>query len=203
MQDANVPESKSSSGMKSISLAGLVFIYISVAMFALVGFLSSRQALSAEHHSNIEDYLPDIILSVIAVFAAVLGVGLVRAAGLAASVPNLVINPIEWDALKQQVQDGHEDAITQYVRLQSLTGFTGTFTKLGLQGLPLATIGLTIFFSLLFLENKEYLDLAKLTLGAFIGSFVQKQVGVGQGGGTIKLPSGETVKVSPSAPPFA
>ena len=42
------------------------------------------------------------------------------------------------------------------------------------------------------------MDLAKLTLGAFIGSFVQKQAGTG---GSVKLPGGQTVSVS--APPVA
>jgi hypothetical protein len=86
--------------------------------------------------------------------------------------------------------------------LRSLTDFTGTFTKLGLTGLPLATIGLTIFFALLFMYSteKDYMDLAKLTLGAFIGSFVQKQVGERQAtGGVVELPSGEKLQVQRGA----
>ena len=68
------------------------------------------------------------------------------------------------------------------MRLSSLRGFTGTFTKLGLSGLPLATIGLTLFFAMLALlpldteSQRSFFDLTKLTLGAFIGSFVQKAV---------------------------
>jgi hypothetical protein len=65
----------------------------------------------------------------------------------------------------------------------------------------LATIGLTIFFSLLSLKSPQFLDLAKLTLGAFIGSFVQKQVGERQGGGVVELPSGEKLKVQSAPPP--
>ena len=106
--------------------------------------------------------------------------------------------------LGPEVKAAHEDAITQYVRLRSLTGFTGVFTKLGLQGLPLATIGLTIFFSLMYFEDKTFIDLAKLTLGAFIGSFVQKSVGERQGsGGTVQLPTGEKLPVKSSSPPTA
>jgi hypothetical protein len=46
------------------------------------------------------------------------------------------------------------------------------------------------------------MDLAKLTLGAFIGSFVQKQVGERQAaGGVVELPSGEKLKVQSSRPP--
>ena len=63
--------------------------------------------------------------------------------------------------------------IDQYVRLSSLAKFTGTFTQLGLTGLPLATIALTLFFALLSIFKPDFLDLTKLTLGAFIGSFVQ------------------------------
>jgi hypothetical protein len=63
------------------------------------------------------------------------------------------------------------------VRLSSLSGATGTATKLGLTGLPLATVGLTIFFSAISIFGAQgFLDLAKLTLGAFIGSFVQRAV---------------------------
>lgn len=71
-----------------------------------------------------------------------------------------------------------EQGIDQYIRLSSLSGTTGFFTKLGLTGLPLATIGLTILFTLLYMGsgNVTLFDLAKLTLGAFLGSYVQKAV---------------------------
>ena len=75
---------------------------------------------------------------------------------------------------------------------------------LGLTGLPLATIGLTIFFALMYAYGglEPFMDLAKLTLGAFIGSFVQKQVGERQAtGGVVELPSGEKLKVQSSRPP--
>jgi hypothetical protein len=140
----------------------------------------------------------------IAVFVALLGVSLLRSVGLAAVVPGPVINPGEWELLAPEVKDGKDEAVSQYIRLRSLTGFTGTFTKLGLTGLPLATIGLTIFFALMYSYSTDpaYMDLAKLTLGAFIGSFVQKQVGERQAtGGVVELPSGEKLKVQGSLPP--
>jgi hypothetical protein len=41
----------------------------------------------------------------------------------------------------------------------------------------LATVGLTLFFSIIAIFHAEaFMDLAKLTLGAFIGSFVQRNV---------------------------
>jgi hypothetical protein len=64
--------------------------------------------------------------------------------------------------------------MTSYIRLSSLSGLVGTFTKIGLSGLPLATIGLTFIFTLLSVFGANFFDLARLTLGAFIGSYVQR-----------------------------
>jgi hypothetical protein len=50
--------------------------------------------------------------------------------------------------------------------------------------------------------EKDFMDLAKLTLGAFIGCFVQKQVGERQAtGGVGELPSGEKLQVQRGALP--
>jgi hypothetical protein len=89
-----------------------------------------------------------------------------------------VVIPNEDRALLEDlIRSGNEKGIDQYVRLSSLSGTTGTATKLGLTGLPLATVGLTVFFSLVAIFGVDgFLDLAKLTLGAFIGSFVQKNI---------------------------
>ena len=72
-----------------------------------------------------------------------------------------------------------KEPINQYIRVRSLSGFTGGFTKVGLTGLPLTTVGLTVLFTILALafysEDKIFssvFDLAKLTLGAFIGSYI-------------------------------
>ena len=82
--------------------------------------------------------------------------------------------------IQQAVIDGKPEPVDQYVRLRSLTGWAGNFTKLGVTGLPLTTVILTLIFSAISLfptsESQSFLDLAKLTLGAFIGSFVQRQV---------------------------
>ncbi|MEM6747645.1 MAG: hypothetical protein AAF608_09520 [Pseudomonadota bacterium] len=80
-----------------------------------------------------------------------------------------------------------KDGIENYVVLSSLHGFTGLFQKIGFSGLPLATVVLTLIFCALhFLSvaglpfdsdersSSAFLELAKLTTGAFIGSFVQK-----------------------------
>jgi hypothetical protein len=82
--------------------------------------------------------------------------------------------------VQDAVINGKSEAIDQYVRLRSLAGWAGTFTKLGITGLPLVTVVLTLIFSLIALlplsHADAFLDLAKLTLGAFIGSFVQRNV---------------------------
>jgi len=189
-------------GSPPILFGGLVFLALAGAAFGVTMY--RLWATGPNFGPYLSFFYPEMILCAIGVFSATLGVSLLRSAG-AASIPppGPIINPNEWKTLEPEVLKGSEDVVTQYVRLRSLTGFTGVFTKLGLQGLPLATIGLTIFFSLMFLRKQEYLDLAKLTLGAFIGSFVQKQVGERQAsGGTVQLPSGEklSVKPNPSTP---
>ena len=76
--------------------------------------------------------------------------------------------------LEPLIKEANKEAINQYVILSSLSGFTGTFQKIGFSGLPLATVTLTLVFSFLSFFQQEFMELAKLTLGAFIGSFVQK-----------------------------
>jgi hypothetical protein len=112
-------------------------------------------------------------LFVVALVSTYIGYRMVVAAGAATAV---VIPPQDYALLAPLVTDGKSDSIDQYVRLSSLAKFTGTFTQLGLTGLPLATIALTLFFALLSIFKPDFLDLTKLTLGAFIGSFVQRQV---------------------------
>lgn len=181
-----------------LGAAGIVFIYGSVAAFAYVCLSLSRKEIGPE--VPLQMFTPEIIMSAIGVFGALLGVRLLRSVGATKAIqPSRVVNKEEWDAICEKVREGNEEVITQYIRLTSLGGVTGAFTKLGLTGLPLATIGLTLFFSVLSIWYDTFMDLAKLTLGAFIGSFVQKQVGASQGG-AVRLPSGETVKVQ-SAPP--
>jgi hypothetical protein len=174
------PESNATAarGTAIITWAGLIIIYLSVAAFGLVGFLLYRTAGLAR--ADLYKYTPEFMVSAIGVFAALLGVKLVRAGGLSPSDPLPVVNPVEWRILSAALTKCDEDPIGQYIRLSSLTGATGFFTKLGLSGLPLATIALTLFFALGSLvpgADAHFYDLTQLTLGAFIGSFVQKQVG--------------------------
>jgi hypothetical protein len=166
-----------------IYYGALGLIYIACVIFVFTAFRLYNTTVTGEH--GLRDFYPEMLLFAIAVFTALLGVNLLRS-GLATVVPGPVINPDEWGVIGPEGKDGKDEAVSQYIRLRSLTGFTGTFTKLGLTGLPVATIGLTIFFALMYAYSTDaaYMDLAKLTLGAFIGSFVQKQVG------EVRLPAG-------------
>jgi hypothetical protein len=124
-------------------------------------------------------YLPHGLLFFTTIASGYVGYKLVVASGASPENP---IPPSNYGLLAPLIQDGKAEAIDQYVRLCSLSGFTGTFTKLGLTGLPLTTVALTLIFAGLALlptdpdSQKSFFDLTKLTLGAFIGSFVQRQV---------------------------
>jgi hypothetical protein len=150
----------------------LVLIFIeSFSPVRLIRFTTEGDSALVRFAFNYALYIG---LFIIAIISTYIGYKLVSAAGATAT---LVIPPQDYDLLAPLVSEGKAESIDQYVRLSSLAKFTGTFTQLGLSGLPLATIGLTLFFALLsIVKPEEFLDLAKLTLGAFIGSFVQRQV---------------------------
>jgi hypothetical protein len=117
-------------------------------------------------------FLSPLLLVISAGMCSFIGIRLLRAAG---AVTREVIPDKEYKLLAEAISKGDEKAISQYIRLASLLGMTGTFEKIGLTGLPLATILLTIILAFLGLFNPKLLDLAQLTLGAFIGSYVQKK----------------------------
>jgi hypothetical protein len=119
----------------------------------------------------------DFILVAVAVtilIAAIYVGGRIVISGV--SVQRDVIPAQDRHLLEPLITASDEKAIEQYVRLSSLAGATGTATRLGLTGLPLLTVALTLIFSGLHIykPDAQFLDLAKLTLGAFIGSFVQR-----------------------------
>lgn len=124
-------------------------------------------------------YFVHILLFVTTVLSGYIGYKLVVASGASPENP---IPPNNYALLAPLITEGKAEAIDQYVRISSLSGFTGTFTKLGLTGLPLTTVALTLIFAALALlpldgdSQRSFFDLTKLTLGAFIGSFVQRQV---------------------------
>lgn len=127
-------------------------------------------------------YLGPVLLLAAAFFAAFVGYVLLRTAGAASRE---VIPRQDYELLSRLLMQNNATGIDQYIRLSSLGGFAGIFAKVGLSGLPLATIGLTLAFTIISLwGGKEVFDLAKLTLGAFIGSYVQRSV-------TERMASGE------------
>jgi hypothetical protein len=171
--------------------AGLIFLATGLVLFLLTGYLLYQKGLegtyidirnSSDKLSPADVYnfygaiLNTVLVPMICLSAALIcssvGIRLLRAVGITAAQ---VISAQDYPILAPAISAGNEQAITQYIRLSSLSGVTGTFTKVGLSGLPLATIALTIFLSLAGLVNSQYFDLAKLTLGAFLGSFVQRQ----------------------------
>jgi hypothetical protein len=124
-------------------------------------------------------YLSHGLLFITTIVSGYVGYKLVVASGASPENP---IPPNDYALLAPLIREGKSESIDQYVRLSSLSGFTGTFTKLGLTGLPLTTVALTLIFAMLALlpldteSQRSFFDLTKLTLGAFIGSFVQRQV---------------------------
>lgn len=169
-----------------LTVSGYAFVLVSVCCFGIIAYMKLQQSLGGKllPHSLTwidlaEQETGAMSLLFIAVVAALLGKGLFVSAQLGSTAA------IPYDDLhlvRQAVLDGKADPIDQYVRLRALSGISGNFTKLGVTGLPLTTVFLTLVFSVISLlpstgnSSSAFLDLAKLTLGAFIGSFVQGRV---------------------------
>src|SRR5215213_1835202 len=160
--------------------AGLLFLSIAMILFSIAGFVFYKHAMvspviagqveqmttqGARMTALITIYIAPLAILIIGVFCTIVGTHLLKAAGI---VTRHVIPPQDYELLSRAIGTGNEQAITEYVRLSSLSGLTGTFTKLGLTGLPLATIVLTILLAVLGLFVPKFFDLAQLTLGAFI-----------------------------------
>jgi hypothetical protein len=118
-----------------------------------------------------QNYTDKAIACVFVIFFSLIGLQLLGAAGR--PTPR-AIPPEDRKLLEPLVRDANKEAINQYVILSSLSGFTGNFQKIGFSGLPLATAALTLLFCGLAFAKPEFIEFAKLTLGAFIGSFVQR-----------------------------
>ncbi len=178
--------------------AGLIFLFSALCLFLLGGFSLYRivemgpiievpgsrvlEGVAPSEMTTRDMYnfygrilsffLSPLLLVISATISTFVGIRLLKAAG---AVSQEVIPSRDYDLLAPAIRNGNEKAISEYIRLSSLSGTTGTFTKIGLTGLPLATIFLTIFLALLGIYNDKFFDLAQLTLGAFIGSYVQKR----------------------------
>ena len=171
-------------GERILAFCGYALVMASVLSFGAIVYLKLNDVRAEPlRYESWLDFVSGessaISLLVIAVVTALLGQRLLMSAQLpyARTIPreDLLL-------IRQAVIDGKPEPIDQYVRLRSLSGWAGNFTKLGITGLPLTTVFLTLIFATVSLlpiqqaQSDSFLDLAKLTLGAFIGSFVQRQV---------------------------
>ena len=166
--------------------SGYVLVLASVVCFGVIAYLKVAESFNPKISGPLTTWLDFVQqqsgtlgLLLIAVVAATLGKRLLTTARMADA---RTIPYEDLPLVSQAVIDGKSEPIDQYVRLRSLSGISGNFTKLGVTGLPLTTVFLTLVFAAIALMPvtstiaTQFLDLAKLTLGAFIGSFVQGRV---------------------------
>ena len=166
--------------IRATTYGGLIFIIISVLMFITLSLFLyfSEQNVSMERTWDVlSAYFPQVLMFVAALLSAMIGIILLRMAGTA---QKQVIPERDYELITGMLKT-EKSGIDGYIKLSSLIGISGFFTKIGFSGLPLATILLTLIFSFLALftdpkTGPNFFYLSKLTLGAFIGSYVQKQV---------------------------
>ena len=173
---------------KVMLIAGFLLITVAFLNLSFVTFSVSIRGESVDGLTQLEttsemlayflaSYANPLFALAVGLISSALGYGLLRAAKTASKQ---VIPENDRGLLEDLLKKG-DKGIDNYIRLSSLTGLVGTFTKIGLSGLPLATIALTLLFALLSTFSQSngpaYFDLAKLTLGAFLGSYVQRERG--------------------------
>lgn len=172
---------------KALYFGGAALVFVAEVIFIAAAFVVVYRATTSE----VSDYstqtilqmlIPPSILMVAAAVSTLFGFLILRSVG---AMNRFVIPVNDRDLLRRMIESGNDKGIDQYIRLAALSGPTGFFQKIGVSGLPLATIFLSLIFGLLALvvgnlpqeQNLEqtFSDLAKLTLGAFLGSYVQRQ----------------------------
>jgi hypothetical protein len=166
---------------------GYLLVVFSVFCFGAIAYLKIHQALYQPDQPKYDGFAgflrnesATIVLLIIGYITLSKGKGLITTVRF---ISNRTIPVEDLPLVQDAVMRGISEPIDQYLRLRSLSGIAGNFTKLQITGLPLTTVFLTLIFSviaLMPLSNpqlpSQFLDLAKLTLGAFIGSFVQGRV---------------------------
>jgi hypothetical protein len=176
-----------SSGLQgAIQTAGLIFstaaaiaFFYGIATLIVRGRGTSAFGADESWRQLFLAYVDVFLIITIGVTCAFIAIRLFSKAG---SLTSQVIRPEDRHLLEPLIAAPNKEAISEYIRLASLSGFSGTFTKLGFTGLPLATVALTLILlgiSICPLEEelrKGVFDMAKLTLGAFLGSFVQRNI---------------------------
>lgn len=191
MNTTDTPERRA---LKPLLVCAIAFFLVSIGSLAALCFVIVDEMLSGRQNnsSSVQQVL------FISFFSAIVGFILIRAARNVEVSSSSDALPADVKELLGPVIEKSDDPIGDWTRLVGLTGGTGVFRKLELSGMPLATILMTILFCILgliapilpsipgfnaFSETaktsfgeaaKIFLDMAKLTLGAFIGSFVTK-----------------------------
>jgi hypothetical protein len=183
-EDSELPPQRHVHAYRVLAFSGHAFVMVSVFCFGVIAYLKLRQSIGGQSLAHFANWLDvfeqeagTISLLFIAVVAAMLGKGMLMSVQMASAA---TIPDEDLHLVRQAVLEGKCEPIDQYVRLRALSGISGNFTKLGVTGLPLTTVFLTLVFSVIALlpgnSSAAFLDLVKLTLGAFIGSFVQGRV---------------------------
>ena len=168
-----------------ISMMAIIMGIVSAACIGAVAYSVFGSEIKLQQNEDwkfwiLGNFNKSITLLIASLLAGIFGIFFLRVAK--ASLAH-IIPPEDREMLNDLIKNEKAEGVNLYVRLSSLRGFSGTFSHLGITGLPLATIALTLIFSVLAIWtsdkntlNGSFLDLAKLTLGAFIGSFVQRQI---------------------------
>jgi hypothetical protein len=165
-----------------------VFAFVAAAAFVYgIGSIIYSNGLSPQKPQEKFEAWRDLVQPYFGTFAVV-SIGIICGLfslilfGRAGSLTSQVIRNEDRELLVPLLREPNVEAISQYIRLASLSGFAGTFTYLGFTGLPLATVVLTLILLLTAIGvsdddlQKSIFDMAKLTLGAFLGSFVQRNI---------------------------
>lgn len=174
LQTTTPPASKAKYKEYAYTTTAVVLFLVSIGILILLACLTLPGGFKLAAPS-----IPLIALIAAAVLSAVGGFLFLDASN--PSAPDAFL-PFDRKFLSASITAGNEQAITQYLRLRNMRGVSGFFQKLGLPGLPIATIFVTLVFTVLAVTasnadtSKALFDLAKLTLGAFIGSFVQRSI---------------------------
>jgi hypothetical protein len=164
-----------------LAWCGYLLVAFSVVCFGAIVYLQVHESIHPTDHKSVFDFFqhesPTLILLLIGCVTASMGKRLITTVRV---TETQTIPVHDLPLVQEAVIKGNSEPIDQYLRLRSLSGFAGNFTKLQVTGLPLTTVFLTLVFSAIALlpltTASQFLDLAKLTLGAFIGSFVQGRV---------------------------
>jgi hypothetical protein len=140
-----------------LALGGYLFLAISAFAFCLLAYSltvmdaseidfdgdDTSQLITAKVFGK---YSKHIISFFVGLTSGILGYVLLRSAGAAYRE---VIPRQDAPLLYELLRSNNEQALKGYIDLAGLSGVVGLFTKLGVNGLPLATIGLTVFLPLL------------------------------------------------------